>query len=340
MYIKSPSRRIENILDQRNVPGSEDLEKSLNRVIPSLLDELPEIRTCGSDGKPGGLIFLKPIPVIIVPDLHGRIEYLRALLSWIAPDSGNTVYQELSMGRLQVVCVGDGFHSESRGFLRWKDALKEFTGEYRKHRAIDEEMKENLGVMMVIMELKAAFPEYFHFLKGNHENILNEESLDNRPFRKFVYEGAMVKLWFEKFINYKTLRKYYQFEKLLPVFAVGNRFCVSHAEPRKYYERDKLIEAMVNRKIIFDLTWTANDESESGSVIKYLEEYFPGDNKSLMFGGHRPVKDKFKARANGRYLQIHNPDEFIAVYIKKMSEFSTDRNILILPKFGEVRKHG
>ncbi|MEA1910258.1 MAG: hypothetical protein U9N32_01115, partial [Spirochaetota bacterium] len=245
----------------RDVPDSEDLENSLNRAIPSLLNELPGIRPSGSNGKPGGLIVLKPIPTIIVPDLHGRVDYLRALLSWRPPGSGSNVYQELSMGRLQLVCVGDGFHSESRGFLRWKDALKEFTAEYKKHKAIDEEMKENLGVMMLVMELKAAFSEYFHFLKGNHENVLNEESLDNRPFRKFVYEGAMVKLWFEKFISNITLKKYYQFEKLLPVFAVGDRFCISHAEPRMYYSREKLIEAMINREIIFDFTWTANDEA-------------------------------------------------------------------------------
>ena len=93
---------------------------------------------------------------------------------------------------------------------------------------------------------------------------------------------------------------------------------------------------MSNREIIFDFTWTANDEAEKNSVYKFLEEYFPGDSMSLMFGGHRPVKDKFLERANGRYLQIHNPDENIAVYIQNMSEFSKERNILILPK-REVR---
>jgi Calcineurin-like phosphoesterase len=336
MYKQSPFRRIENILGIRNVPDSEDLEKSLNRAIPSLLEENSEIRPLGSDEKPGGLIVLKHIPTIIVPDLHGRIDYLRALLLWRPPGSGYNVYQELSMGKLQVICVGDGFHSEARGLLRWKDALKEFTGEFKKHRAMDEEMKESLGVMMVVMELKSAFPDFFHFLKGNHENVLNEDSLENRPFRKFVFEGAMVKLWFEKFINNKTFKKYYQFEKLLPVFAIGNRFCVSHAEPRKYYSREKLIEAEIDREIIFDFTWTANDEAEKSSVLKYLDEYFPGDSMSLMFGGHRPVKDKYLTRADGRYLQIHNPDEFIAVYIQNMSEFSKERNILILPN-REVR---
>lgn len=337
MYIKSPLRRIENILGMDLVPDSEDLEKSLNRAIHSLSHELSDIRSLGSNGKPGGLVFLKSIPTIIVPDLHGRLGYLRALLSWKPPGSGFNVYQELATGRVQVVCVGDGFHSESRGILRWQNAFAEFTGDYKKHREMDEEMKESLGVMMVVMELKAAFPECFHFLKGNHENIANEESADNRPFRKFVYEGAMVKLWFDKFIKDGIFRKYYQFEKLLPIFAVGDRFCVSHAEPRKYYNKDKLIDSMIHREIVFDFTWTANEEAETSSVLSYLEEYFPNDINALMFGGHRPVKEKFLTRADGRYIQIHNPDEYIAVYIKSISEFSNDKNILILPKVGEVR---
>jgi hypothetical protein len=126
------------------------------------------------------------------------------------------------------------------------------------------------------------------------------------------------------------------FEKKLPVFAVGDRFCVTHAEPRKHYKKNELIDAMIHREVVFDLTWTANDEAEENSVIKYLEEYFPGDNQSLMFGGHRPVPKFYKTRAFGRYLQIHNPDQYIAVYMNNILEFSTEKNILILPKKGEA----
>ena len=133
----------------------------------------------------------------------------------------------------------------------------------------------------------------------------------------------------------ETFKKYYEFEKRLPVFAVGNHFCVTHSEPRKHYKKKELIEAMINREVIFDLTWTANDEAEKNSVEKYLEEYFPGDPKSVMFGGHRPVDGCFNARAKGRYLQIHNPGSYVAAYIQDMADFSAERDILILPKKGE-----
>lgn len=335
MFVNSPFYRIKAILIRKKVPASGDLNESLDRVFNALDNENKEIRPGGSNGEPGGLVLLKSLPTIIVPDLHARIGYLEALLAWTPPGKTFTVYQGLLLGELQVVCVGDGFHAEARGINRWKKAFEEFSTDFKKHRAMDNEMTESLGVMMLVMELKAAFPKYFHFLKGNHENVANEDSPDNRPFRKFVYEGAMVTSWFEKFMREETFKKYYEFEKKLPVFAVGNHFCVTHSEPRKHYKKKELIEAMINREVIFDLTWTANDEAEKNSVEKYLEEYFPGDPKSIMFGGHRPVDGCFNARANGRYLQIHNPGRYVAAYIQDMADFSAERDILILPEKGE-----
>ena len=334
MFVSSPFYRIKAITERRKVPVSGDLNESLERASSALDNENMDIRPRGSDGEPGGLVLLRALPTIIVPDLHARIGYLKALLSWSLPGENYTVYQGLSLGKLQVVCVGDGFHAEARAIQRWQTAYGEFSKDFKKHKAMDEEMRESLGVMMIVMELKSAFPEYFHFLKGNHENIANENSLDNRSFMKFVYEGAMVTDWFRKFMGEETFQNYYEFEKKLPVFAVGNCFCVTHSEPRKHYWKHELIEAMTRRQIVFDLTWTANEEAESGSVTEYLEEYFPGDLQARMFGGHRPVAACFNARAGGRYLQIHNPGRYIAAYIRDMSDFSTERNILILPGKG------
>jgi hypothetical protein len=334
MFVRSPFYIIKSIMERRKIPVARDLMESLERALHALKNEDTEIRPAGSNGDPGGLILLRSLPTIIVPDLHARIGYLKALLSWIPPGENYTVYQGLSLGKLQVVCVGDGFHSEARGIQRWNAALKEFSADYRKHKAMDEEMSESLGVMMIVMELKSAFPGYFHFLKGNHENIANENSLDNRSFMKFVYEGAMVTSWFHKFMGEETFQEYYEFEKKLPVFAAGNRFCVVHSEPRMHYGKDELIEAMIQREIVFDLTWTANGEAGTNSVNEYLEEYFPGDLHARMFGGHRPVADCFNARAGGKYLQIHNPGRYIAAYIRDMSDFSTERDILILPEKG------
>ena len=293
--------------------------------------EDPEIRPLDSAGKPGGLVILKALPTVVIPDLHARTAYLPALLEWVPPGFSLSIKNALEEGRVQVVCLGDGFHSEARGWKRWTAALREYSGGYQKHRAIDAEMNESLGLMEQVMELKTLFPGHFHFLKGNHENVANEFSRENRPFRKFVSEGAMVADWFEKFMDRKVFQDYYRFEKLLPAFALGNRFCAVHAEPRRHHPRGSLIEATQRREVIFDLTWTANDEAEEGSVVSYLEEYFPGDSKALMFGGHRPVRGRFNRRAAGRYIQIHNPDLPIALVVCDMENFSPDRDIHLVP---------
>lgn len=323
--------RIHAIARRQSLPKLKDLKAALAQALVALEGEDPEIRPPDAMGNPGGLILLKPIPTIIIPDLHARTAYFPALLEWIPPKFSLPVKNLLEAGQLQVVCLGDGFHSESRRWERWTAAFNEYSGSYRKHKAMDGEMNDSLGLMEQVMELKTCFPGHFHFLKGNHENVANEFSAENRPFCKFVSEGAMVADWFNKFMSRRIFQDYYRFEKSLPAFAVGDRFCAAHAEPRRHHPREDLIEASLNRKIIYDLTWTANDEAEAGSVAAYLEEYFPGDSRALMFGGHRPVRGHFNRRAEGRFIQIHNPDLFIAAIVCGMENFSPETNIHVVP---------
>ena len=64
---------------------------------------------------------------------------------------GLTVLEGLLSGRLQVLCVGDGFHSEARGAERWRAAWEEYRDGYRKHEAIDAEMRESLSLMAMVI---------------------------------------------------------------------------------------------------------------------------------------------------------------------------------------------
>jgi hypothetical protein len=255
------------------------------------------------------------------------VDYFTSLADWTPPGMTRPVLESLCTGDIQVVCVGDGFHSERRAIHRWKDALQEFTGQFKKHKAMDEEMNESLSVMQIVMEWKTAFPDSFHFLKGNHENVANENSEDNRAFRKFAFEGDMVALWFRKFLGDEIFKSYYTFEKHLPIFAVGNGFCVTHAEPQTHYTREQIIGCYSNRTIIFDFTWTDDDAAEDDSVAAYLSDYFPDIPEARMFGGHRPVRDLYNPRAGGLYIQIHNPAKKIAAFVRDIQTFNPDTDI-------------
>ena len=93
-------------------------------------------------------------------------------------------------------------------------------------------MRESLGLMEMVMECKSAFPGRFHFLKGNHENIANEEGGGNHPFVKFALEGFMVADYMRLLLRRRrSWPATTSFEKELPLLAVGSGFLASHAEP-------------------------------------------------------------------------------------------------------------
>jgi hypothetical protein len=326
---------------ERSKPlGPEQYLVAVRSATAALSEELPEIRPTNEAGRPGGIVRLHPdLPTIIVPDLHARRGFLMALLDSLPPkgfvaalEPGNSssrempsraeasgmvrVFELLASGRLQILCLGDGFHAESRAIKRWRTAFREFTGGYRVHKAMDREMCEGLGLMEMVMLAKAAFPGHFHFLKGNHENVLNETGNGNYSFYKFVEEGAMVRAYLDHFYGPAFVQSYAAFEKSLPIFAIGQRFLASHAEPARAFTEDELTNAALLPDVIEGLTWTGNDEAWPGSVAAMLESFLPEVQRPRYITGHRPIPGLFHERSGGLHLQLHNPDRQVVAWVR------------------------
>lgn len=212
---------------------------------------------------------------------------------------------------------------------RWHAAFDEFAGGYASHEAMDAEMRESLGAMEMVMELKCSYPPHVHFLKGNHDNIANEEGDGNLPFGKFVAEGQMVEAYVRKFYDGKLLKAYAAFEKQLPVLAIGGRFIVSHAEPRTTFAIDDIVNYRRHPEVVLGLTWTDNDEAEPTSVPAMLQALV-GRDDATYFAGHRPVADRWGERANGRFIQLHNPDRLQAAFVPPDRPFQPARDVLTL----------
>jgi hypothetical protein len=321
--------RLLRIYARATPPEASSFLKKLDRVGFVLINEDPAIRPYDHAGLPGGIVQLKrDIPTIIVPDLHARMDFFISTMQLIMPD-GRTVLEKLENESVQVVCVGDGFHAEGRAAHRWQLAYEEFKKNYKKHRNMDEEMRESLGVMEMVIEVKSAFPRVFHFLKGNHENISNEQGDGNHPFRKYAFEGPMVAQYVRQFYGDEFLENYYGFEKSLPLFAVGRNFLISHAEPSEFFDRESILEYRDRPDVVEGLTWTANDEAEENSVDLMLEGFLEGDDGEVFyyFGGHRPVAENYHLRASGRYVQIHNPERFIIALINSDGAIELERDI-------------
>jgi hypothetical protein len=320
-------QRLVSVLRRTRVPELAAYTEVLSEARRVLHTEDPSYRPRDTEGRPGGLLYLRwGVPTVIVPDLHARMDFfLRVLLN--RSPRGYTFLEELALGLAQIVCVGDAFHAEGRAAARWKLAFQEFTNGYRRRSNMDEEMRESMGLMEMVLLVKSAFPNAFHFLKGNHENIANEHGDGNYPFGKFAYEGAMVTQYIRQFYGDEFLAEYAAFEKQLPLLAVGSNFIVSHAEPRTFYPRDAVINYRRNADVVYDLTWTNNDAAEPGSVAAMLEHYLPGRENTYYFGGHRPITGSFHTRAGGRYVQIHDPTRFIIANLPPDREIDLNRDI-------------
>ncbi len=325
--LESIKNNIDKIISKKKVEPVAYLSKIIETIDTHIAQDI-HCRPKDSNGNPGGLIFLKEdIPTIIIPDLHGRFNFLYRVLKFKIDEL--TVLEELYKGTIQIVCVGDGFHTERQNKNRWILSGFEYDSDFKTHENIDEEMLDNLKLMEIVFELKVNFPENFHFLKGNHENILNEEGDGNYPFGKFTSEGAIVKSWVEKFYGNNFLINFSKFEKILPIVTVGRNFIISHAEPATYYTSDEIINYHSNQDIIYDFTWTRNGDSEENVIKLMYYDYIDSEVvlNPYYFAGHTSLNTQYNLRESDNFVQFHNPEKYTYILIKVDREIDLKRDI-------------
>lgn len=324
-------QHLQDISDSISFPQEDELQCFMDKAVEVQESEDESYRPLNSAGKSGGLLdFTKSqLPVIIVPDIHGRAEFLLKLIDFKVENS-RTVLELLNENRIMVICVGDAVHSEMRGYERWLNSFRDWTLDVYAGPTMQEEMKENFSVWLILMELKKTFVSSFHFLKGNHENVTNEDAHGNHSFRKFVSEGQMCCDFIRQVYGDVILHLINLWEKSLPLCAVFSSFGISHAEPAKLFKKNEVINSFENDSVVEGLTWTRNDEAEENSCRKLFRE-LSGKRKAkgiLWFGGHRPVKDcRYKLRQNDSYIQIHNPDEMNIAFVVPGKEFDPAKDI-------------
>ena len=323
-----------------SLPAKAALRDLVEGAYAALRSEAPELRPRDSGGEPGGLLRLPSLPTVLLPDLHARPSLLAEALAWEGPpDSpfGAPLAQLLGEGGATLLCLGDLFHTEWEGApRRWERALREYAGGYASHRWMDEEMALALSALRIVLAAKSAFPRNFHFIKGNHDNVSNDEERGDRPFYKFAAEGEMVAAWFDLAYGPELRARLRQVELEYPVLAVGENFVASHGEPAFPLGPDDAIEYRRRPDVVYGLIWTPNDGAEEGSVERSLEALLdgaPAGNRgsgskgALWFGGHRPVEGRYALRAGGRYVQFHNPGAHQVVLLEPGRDPDPERDI-------------
>lgn len=327
-------QNLQTIIDSKDFPEESEFQVFLDEAVTLLESEDSSYRPLNAQDKSGGLLDFSTseIPVIVVPDLHGRGDFLLKLLDSKAGGE-DSVLERLNQEQVMVVCVGDAVHGELRAYDRWIKSFTDWQMDVYAGPSMQEEMRENIAVWQLLMTLKKNFPKCFHFLKGNHENVTNETGHGNHSFRKFVSEGQMCCDFIRQVYGDVVLHLISLWEKALPVCAVFSSFGISHAEPSIAYEREEVINCSENDSVVYGLTWTRNDEALEGSCKKMLKKLNPKAKGKgvLWFGGHRPVKDeKFYLRQKGAYLQLHNPYEMNVAFVVPGKKFNPQEDIISL----------
>ncbi len=333
--------RIQEYCSLKTLP-THDFLFNLAEKSSFVLENEPKIfRPWSKMGEPGGLIdfsnYKKRLPLVIVPDIHARTYFIKNIFDFIPPEgfldseySGKTIFEALEKKAVRVVCVGDAFHSELRGRERWKRAYLEFENGIFDGPNMKEEMTENLNLLCILMEAKIAFTKNFHFLKGNHENIMNVFSCGDYPFRKFAQEGEMTRRFIQHFYGDDILMMISYWENSLPLVASFPNCVISHAEPKKSFKKNQIINGRYSEDVVSSLTWTQNDTAESGSVKKMLLDLTKNRNyeELFYFAGHRPVSGKYNLRQNGKFVQIHNPEEQNVALVYTDKIFNPEEDII------------
>ncbi len=317
------------------MPERAELEALVGAALEELRREPPELRPPDSAGRPGGLLLLPALPTVLVPDLHGRAAFLRAVLGWRPPGlgaaagTGAALRDLIAAGRAQLLCLGDLVHTETGSASeRWAEAAEEYASGWPESPAMDAEMGLCLEAVALVLFCKRAWPRYFHCLKGNHDNIANEEGRGDHPFYKFASEGAMTASWFERRFGERILRAYREFELALPILALGDVFVASHGEPAFALRREDLVEYRSRPEIVEALIWTANGEAEEGAVASTIEALRGAGSAALWFAGHRPVAGRYALRAGGRFVQFHNPQARRVAFLMPGRDPDPERDIL------------
>lgn len=339
MVIES-KKVIENVLIEKALPSHDFLLELTDSVSALLEEEITDYRQPASDDSVGSLLDFQEddLPAIVVPDLHGRADFLLNIINYTLPkkfvEKSLTVYEALEKGLVRLIFVGDILHTEKNTKLRWLLALDEYENENYTGPSMTAEMEQSMALWCGVFMLKQAFPKYCHILKGNHENIYNTTSNGDYAFKKYANEGAMVKAFIQEFYGDDILYMIHCVESALPLVVVGNNYVISHAEPREPFTKDEIVNARLSASVVAGLTWTDNDEAEEGSVARVIKNLSVHDDISdyIYLGGHRCVKNDYEKRQGGFYIQIHNPSKQNISLIYREKKFNPEKDIVGVQK--------
>lgn len=261
-----------------------------------------------------GVIELECKPTLILADIHARHSFLLSALE--LDFCGRTVQDLLHTKEINLVCLGDGVHSEAQNSSRWGEIQRNYLDGKKDSKALRGELFDSLNTMKIVSVLKKNYPNNFHFLRGNHDDVMGVYG----KFCRVVLESVLFREGLIHSLGHEPLEAFRDFENSLPLVVRGENFVASHT-----CSLNKISLADAERKgfkVYKELSWTDNryfNDNEESVIEKFSNNFMElkGDDNGVWFIGHRPVNEGlFRSQFNGRLVQINNPNKFIAALIK------------------------
>lgn len=314
----------ETFAEKKELEPKESYEESLDRAIEALKDT-------------EGIVELKnqDVPTIVISDLHARRDFLANVLSQKDRD-GKTVLELLKAGKINVICLGDGMHSEdSKNWNVFDPNPEKGEGHMELNpKKLEKEMVASLGLMKMVMDLKSAFPDAFHYVRGNHDDISGEIS----GFMKYVPEefggeSGVVKWWTKHHFGQDLLKKWAEFESLLPLVVKGKGFVASHTVPEMPLTNQQINSR--DKNAAWQLLWT--DNTEFSDLEPGPQQIFQENLKNLgaadsvwIIGHRKAFQRKYRHQFNGRLIQINSSQKQIVAVLDPSEAFNPEKNIFDL----------
>lgn len=312
-------------MQEQGLPSFSTLSAALAAGLSANLSAPESLRQRAiSGGGPGGALRLPARrPVVIVPDLHARPEFVDALCAAWLPQLECDLGRALAEEKATLLFLGDIPHAEGpEAARRWVTASRKLAASGEERAILSPEMDEEMGLslraLLRVIDLETNFPGSVFCLKGNHDNMTNAADHGDFPFYKYADEGRMGALWLRTRYGHDIAAVLREYELSLPIAAIGDRFCASHAEPAFPITEAMLRDYRQKPDVVRALIWTANGEAEPGAVAESLSALLGSAQAAecaLWFAGHRPISGAYAPRAGGRLIQIHNPSRWQLVYL-------------------------
>lgn len=240
--------------------------KEIDKVV-SIVENSP-YRLKNQYGDPGGLLDISKDKreVVIIGDLHGSIENLKAIVG----HEDNT--DKLKKNNLILIIMGDGVHNDQVGQML--------------------EMDTSLLVLEEIFSLFLKYKDNVIYIKGNHDTF------DSRLAKSAIKQGLEFKNYLLKNRGEKYVDAVNVFFEALPVFVIGNGYVLTHGGPIRYgATREEIINIVDNPDYRHQLIWnrlhefrgTPNTKEYSEADIRKMNKRMDLPESTPFIVGHNPM---------------------------------------------------